>query len=420
MADVEVSVGANITPFKTAMAQVSAQAKQTGETLGLEIGSKGSYREEVRFERGIKSLTAGLANAKDPVQAFGAVLEGLGRSFRITGGALLAFAIGDFIREQLTKAAESATEFYTKTDAIFEVGKNSTKEFTESAVKSFEEAEKHYGEEGFLERIIYGKGQRDTIANGKAAVEQAKEQLRGLREAEYKTEAEKASQDPQVKMQGELDAINQEYDEKVKAAKKNSDDIANIEVARTEKLQEVYDKFYKDQREKLDKLKTDLIHAQDQKEGLEGLKATTREDQAKLPDLENVPVDTLKSEIALTEQQIQVQKDLNAEKAEQTRLDKEAAEAQKKGLENAEKMEELGGEQANKRIEAIYAKQKLNDALNDVGVFHGQASSLRKIGLGGTAVQNNSEQVKKLEELKQGLNKINESLNTLQYKLDSA
>ena len=56
--------------------------------------------------------------------------------------------------------------------------------------------------------------------------------------------------------------------------------------------------------------------------------------------------------------------------------------------------------------------------VEETTIFHGEVSSLRKIGLGGGVSQNNSEQVKKLTEANKRLDDINTQLKDLNTKLE--
>lgn len=89
MADVQVSIGADITPFRAAMAQAKQQAVETGQAIGINLGDRQGFREEFRMQRGIEGFTRALTSSADPLQAFSMGLESLSRAFRVTGALVL-------------------------------------------------------------------------------------------------------------------------------------------------------------------------------------------------------------------------------------------------------------------------------------------------------------------------------------------
>lgn len=424
MSDVQVTVGASITPFKAAMEQVKAQAVQTGkavkESLGVESGSFSGFREEQRATRGIERFTAALANAKDPISGFTGAIEGLAQGFRLTGAIFAGFAIGDFVREQLTKAAESAQDFYNKTDAIFAVGKNSTHEFIESSVKSFQEAEKQYENEGWLEKIIYGKGQEATLANARKAAEGAVKVLQDVRNRASRDDAEKSNADPAERLKGEIDLINDEYDEKKKKALENGDDLTNIELARKEKIANAQ-KSYDDKILSLNKEITDEEEKRAEvgmtsQEKLEASKKKSREAEKAYYDSGDAGYTGVEDILKL---KLDMEKAITAEKEAQANYDKDQTDQTKKQLEQFTKQ----NEQSQKREDLFESQGPANNArnyaLNDLSIFHGQTSSLRKIGLGAGVSSNNSEQLKKLDEANKNLDKIHGELEKLTTNLQS-
>lgn len=250
--DVKVTIGANATPYQVAMAKVRVTAQQTGASLGLEF-DKGAYRAEERVKRGMDGILKSLATAKDPISAIAGAIEGLGASFRIAGAAFLAVGIGNFLREELNKAAEGAQDFYKKTDSVFALASDSSKEFTEKSVKSFEEAKDAYGKEGLLEWLIYGAGQKSTLANGEAAYQSALARLHAMREAEYKADADAESANAQEQLQGQIEKVTERYDAEISKAKEAGDSIVEIERAKAGAIAKIQEDAEKKQEAEIEK-----------------------------------------------------------------------------------------------------------------------------------------------------------------------
>lgn len=237
--DVKVTIGGDLTPIQRTFAQVKIQAAQAGEAAGLEFGNRTAYMAEQRVKRGMDGVLKSLATAKDPISAISGAIEGLGQSFRIAGGAFLGLGIGTFVKEQLEKAAEGADEFYGKINDIFSVSDNSSKEFTEKAIKNFEDAKAAYGKEGLLEYLIYGAGEKESLANGEAAYQQALSHVRTLRENEYREEADSQSANEEIRIQGEIEKINERYDAEISKAKDAGDSVIEIERAKAEAIEKI-------------------------------------------------------------------------------------------------------------------------------------------------------------------------------------
>jgi len=425
MSDVKVTIGGDATPLAQAFSNAKSIAKHGGEVVGVEFGNAMAYRAENRMRRGIDSAIKSISSASDPISALGGVVEGIAGSFRIASASFLAFAVGDFLREQLTEAAEAATEFYEKTDAIFEVTKSSGKEFAESAVKAFQAAEKSYEKEGFIARLIYGSGQRKTLEAGKKAAESAMEGLREIREKGYKAASELLSPDLKVQQQGEIDSANLEYDEKVAAAKTAGDSIVDIEEARHQKINRIVKEFIKKDEEQ-SKPAAEAAKAAGEKEIATARALAEEKEKQKHLDEEagavtsSQKVEAIKKEIAANKElqngwmtQLERERLITAEKELQNKLTTEESRL-------AEKKDAAGLELQRNTEEQRDARQEVNARAADALGFHGQVDSLRRQGFAGRAGPNqNSEQLKALGEANKRLDMLIVQGDELNKKVDS-
>lgn len=429
MSDVTVSIGTDLTPLQRGLAQAKANVQQFGSqtkaTLGIGSGSTSDFRQEQRATRGIEQFTAALANAKDPISGFTQGLEGLARGFRLTGALFAGLAIGDFVREELTKAADATKDFYQKTDKIFAVSKDSSKAFASDAVKSFKEAEEAYGKEGFLQRLIYGQGLKRTIDLGAPIVREIQQQLN-----EYKaqliddqTATISAGSDPVKKEIAERKLVTDEYGEKIKNAD-SPEEKESLAKQQQAKLDDISKKAEVDDTERLRKHSQEVQDAtKKQQDGQRALRDEEEKQQKILNDENDTTNDKriaslqkdyeAKKLIAEnTANELEKAKAVTAEYQAQSDLNKAIAQAAK---DRARIQEEI----ANKEKTKKEAEGDLNEAIENASIFHGESSSLRKIGLGGSVSQNNgeaskqrAEALKKLDAVKTELSKLNENLQS--------
>jgi hypothetical protein len=168
MSDVQATVGANITPFQTKMVQVKAAAKEAGEGLGLEF-DRGAQRAESRVERGIDGMLRKVASAKNPIEALGAVVEGVGRSFAIASTAFLAVGIGAAIYEQFTQAKEASDKLEASIAKLGTVDPdNESIHQLQKDIDDFQKVAEQYENRGLLERILFGAQEDADFAHASA------------------------------------------------------------------------------------------------------------------------------------------------------------------------------------------------------------------------------------------------------------
>ena len=425
MSDSEVTIGANLTPFKRAMEEVKATAAEAGnkvkETLGFESGNNQAFRSENRAVKGVERFTAALTNAKDPITGFAQGLEGLASGFRLTGAVFAGFAIGDFLREQFTKAAESAQDFYEKTDKVFSVGKESSRSFKEDAIKEFDKATEEYGKMGFLDKLIFGQGYEATIARGKETVEAIRQEVAEANAKLIRDETALINGNPEQKRDAQIEVLRDKYktlgdNAKSPEEKKALEEKLQAEIA-------AVDQKYLDQEDARLQKVSDKQEREREKEkaGYVAL-AEEKEKQAKLADEAGGGSKISKLQKELDEATRKV-KTTWGTAVEQAKLVTAQMEAQNRlsdaQTEEANKRKELQDDIAKKTKEQTTDQNAVRSALEETTIFHGEVSSLRKIGLGGGVSQNNSEQVKKLTEANKRLDDINTQLKDLNTKLES-
>jgi hypothetical protein len=107
MSDIQASLGANITPFKQAMAEATVLAKQTGAKIGDSLGVEGLKSSE-RLKGSIQGFFKDLAGGADVSTA---AMGRLSDSFRMGAGALVAVAAVQYLASALQKGYESAQKF---------------------------------------------------------------------------------------------------------------------------------------------------------------------------------------------------------------------------------------------------------------------------------------------------------------------
>jgi hypothetical protein len=399
--DVKVTIGGDLSPIQRTFAQVKVQAAQAGESAGLEFGNRTAYMAERRVSRGMEGVLKSLSTAKDPIDGIAGAIEGLGQSFRISGAAFFGLAIGTFLKEQLEKAAEGATDFYTKLNSVYAVGNNSSKAFLEKSVKDFEDAKAAYGKIGFLEWMIYGAGEKKSLDDAASKNEQNIKQLRMYREAEYKAEADGHSADETVRLQGEIEKVNARYDAEISKARDAGDSVVEIERSKAEEIAAIHEKLAKALEEKANKPSTmDTFEAlagkvQAEQTGRGGDKEVAKQAELqeklllarnKFGDLNTRGKDPIAIEKAkleyeqvlteIYEHQQEIQAKTNADR--QTEANK-TTEAIRKGAELQEQIDESGMTEAQK-IAALKAKitKEEKETKNFVGPQTGEEAQNRR------------------------------------------
>jgi hypothetical protein len=154
--DVQVTIGANATPYQVAMAKVKVTAQETASTIGIEF-DRGAARAEQRVQRGMEGVIRSILSAKSPIEAVGEAIEGLSRAFGIASSAFLAIGIGVAIYEQFTKAKEAADDLAKSMEKLGSVNvENESIHQLQRDIDDFEKVQEKYNDRGLLERILFG------------------------------------------------------------------------------------------------------------------------------------------------------------------------------------------------------------------------------------------------------------------------
>jgi len=155
--DVKVTIGGDASPLKQVMSQITTDAKKLGETLGLEIGNKGAFRDDMRYERSLNRFLRVLNASGSPVEIFTAAIESMGKAFRVAGVAMLGLGVGAFLYEQVEKAIEAHKKLTEKFEKAIKINvDNESIHQMQRDVDGFQKIQEEYEKRGLIEKILFG------------------------------------------------------------------------------------------------------------------------------------------------------------------------------------------------------------------------------------------------------------------------
>lgn len=475
--DAKATIGGDATPLQKVFADVQAAAKKTGQTIGLELGTRRQAGEEMRMQRGLDMFLRSLSGATDPITAVTGAVEGLGRAFRVVGPLMIATAIGGFLYEQFTKATEASDKLITSLRKSTEVNvATSSVAELKRQVESFDKIEEQYNDRGLLEKIIFGASGGDSLhqaaldlnelrkatiqldeAAKNAALSEAKlleassnpaDQKRGadLRQQLAAQDDQRDAQDrldlakkQETKHQQELDAATKELEMRragVRRASRHFNAEAQVEAEIEQRRTLAAKALEKDKQIVADNEKALANYRGAAR--LEANKANSANIVIDSKEVGRIQAETqalaFEDELAKTvtpgKKAALLRGQLDADKAKARLLvgpglEVQHAQALNKIKQDQLKLDQLLTEQANKQwalaqqqvdlvFEKADAQKDVARAQVDAMGFHGEVSSLRRLGFaGGIGSNKNQQQLKTLEESKKHLQKIEQEITKL-------
>lgn len=449
MADMQFSIGGDNAPFMSALKGAEASAKESGAKITEAMGIEGVKSERAlhgKLSSAFKDLTK---NGTTSAEAIGGAFENMTEGLKLSMGSMVALLVVTELVKTLYEGHEAAEKF---AGAIKDAG-SVNMDVTNQSVNEINENIKKLKADADATNL----GTMSALQAGATVVMQALEDHKSI-SATIKEDAEKNLE--LTKQQHELEdaagtkAVTLENDVlRLKIEGKDKEAEAIKEITALKDKQEDADKKHqtetvKSLQEQIDLTKA-LASVTAEKEGvrknqefnaiakqeseeqekrsgvgktdnqkLSDLQAQTKRDQALV---ENAGTANNADEaIAIEKLKLSVEKDLTAEKQLQQDIQKKSLDAFLKGNEKDAETHKKQLEVTERRAELMKDQQQAQKEVNatalDTKMFHGESSSLAKLGLGGRvsgANYGNQAQLKASEEAVKHLADVNKKLDKM-------
>jgi hypothetical protein len=448
VSDVAFSIGGTPAPFLTAMEQVKQSARdgasKVADAFGVE-GLRGERAIRGRFLESFNDITKGGTNTAEAVGgAFASMAEGL----KLSMGSMIALlAVSELVKglysgyqaaEKMKSSVKDALSINT------DVTSQSVEQVQEDIKKLNADADANNlasmssmaaGATVFVQALEEGKSISDVTREDAENYNRLKKEAHDMEDQEGAKAIDNANAVLELKVEGhdkEADALahEQEMNEKILEAKAKGnqaqEDALNKqlelegELATRQENEEQGKKF--DKVHELEKQSSAEIDKQSQigmtdSQKLDAAKAKVKQDEDALAQMPQAGADNA---LALAEKNLEYEKDKTAEKELQYAADKKNFELFQKGNEIDAEQKKKQDEATAKKLALLKEQQEAQQAVAAAGVdaslFHGEVSSLAKVGLGGRvsgANYGNQAQLKAVQDAAKHLADIKASMAKL-------
>lgn len=456
MSDVNFTIGGTAAPFLSAMEQVKANAKESAakvsESFGIE-GVKGERALHTSFTNAFKDITK---NGTTSAEAVGGAFESMTEGLRLNLGTMAALIAVSVLVKGLYAGYEAGEKMEKSVkDALSidsDVTNQSVDKVAENVKKLKEDAEANNlasmssmtaGAEVLIQAFEEGKSISAVVREDAENYNKLKKEAHDMEDAEGAKTIQNSNAVLQLKVDGhDKDAEALEHEQEMQAKlldaqeKKNqvTIDALHQEMALEDQLAAKERNKAQDAKDQqLEDLRMQVAEEQHNRGGdsdkLAWAKDKTQHDKTEFAHAMTQGTDPIAIEKArlqweksITAEQ-NVQKEINDKKLKAFEKGNEtAAEQSKKQIEAAKKALELAERKKDLLKEQTDAQATLNSAAVDATLFHGEASSLAKSGLGGrvsganygTGAQLKAAQdaAKHLADIKQQIAKLGSNIST--------
>ncbi len=417
MSDVSFEVGGSAAPFMSVMDQVKANAKESAskvtEAFGIE-GLKGERALHTRFLGAFKDITKG---GQSSAEAIGGAFENLTEGLRLSLGSMIALLALSELVKGLYSGYEAAEKMRSSLkDALSvntDISKQSVQQVQENIKKLNEDAQANNlasmsslqaGATVFVEALEEGKTISQVVREDAENYNRIKQEAHDMEDAAAARTIDNENAVLALRAEGhdkEADALahEQEMQEKILNAQakgnQNTIDALNQQMALEQQITDRKEAAEaKSKAEKVSSLQAELseevkrtsdVGATEEQKLKEAQDA--RQKAADIWTANTNPDGSEKTDEDNLKQEITLQKAITAEKEAQHAVDlkhyREFAEWNEKGAEQAKRARE----QAEQRVRLTQEEQEAQRAVNEArlgnSIWHGEASSSARVGLGG-------------------------------------
>ena len=447
MSDVNFTLGGTPAPFMSAMEQVKASAKESAEKVTESFGIEGVKSERAlhtRFASAFKDITKGGTNS---AEAIGGAFENLTEGLRLSMGSMVALlAVSELVKsayegyeaaEKMKGALKDALSIDT------DVTNQSVEEVAENVKKLKADAEAsnlaamsslQSGMTTLIQSIEEGKSMMEVTVEDAENYHRLQQEAHDMEDQQSAKEINNANAVLALKAEGHdkeaealaheqemteklteaerkwnqetIDALNKQIELEGELSAKQASDAEQAKVRRVEDVEKEVGSELDRQREigMTDKQKLEVAHqkTQDASTALTGADPKTTD-----------PLEIAKMELEYNRAK-------TAEMEQQANINKKNLEMFLKGnekdAEERKKQEETAARKLSLLKDQREAQVALNNAAVDATLFHGEASSLARSGLGGRVSgpnNGNASQLKASQEAAKHLAEIKASIAKL-------